>query len=195
MLFVVLVTATWMATWRSNHLEKKLLALRETHGLITQDYGVPGDRFEIIPIGNYTSEHEDVFLLRVSTTERYRLRLNFFDGNTRRYSSETHDLKAIECAARILPSIGTVFVHDAVPGGANQTSFDLPLTERFYVRHGQFLSGRIDDHPIRIFCFLSSNSQPPEGINRDRYRNRESIEKTCEKHLMSALWFTIEPIR
>ena len=167
--------------------------MRDTHGLITQDYWQRGERFEIVHIGNYTHAHEDTFLLRVSTANLFRLRLHFFDGNSGEYKSDTHDIKTIETAVRLLPDENTIFIHDAIPNTGNQTSFDIDCTDRFFVRGEQNSSDIIDDKPVRVFAILTDSSDQPRGIDDHLYEDRIAIENACRKHKMRAAWFTIEP--
>ena len=190
--FVAICVYAYTAGRRATLLGQKLVSLKDSHGLVTQDYEQAGDRFEVIQVGRYHSDYVFTFLVRISVANRYRLRMHFFDSIGDEYRTSTHDIRSIETAVRLLPTENKVFVHDAVANTSNQTFFDVKCTDRIYERPGPRISSVISDEPIRIFPILTSLSQPPLGVNRRRWIDRTAIENTCRKHKMRAVWFTIE---
>lgn len=190
-LLAALLASTISSKIRSRKLEKKLFALRESHGFVTQEtYGKSGDRWEVVPLGSLTSP-SDTFLIRVSNFEKYQLRIHFYDGVSREYTSATHGFVANETVVRYLSEHDTIFVHDTTWPIDNQTIFKITGTSRFYNIRVGFASDLIGDDPVFGFGMLTTDIGPL-GISIEPYRNRENIEATCVEHKMKMAWFTIE---
>ena len=189
--FLALAFTAISARMRSSSLERKLLSLRESHGFVTQEtYGKTGDRWEIVPVGQLHSP-SDTFLLRVRNFGRYRLRIHFFDGITKEYTTDTHDFVANETAVRYVPDASTIYVHDTTWPIDNQTIFKIAGTVRYYNISTGLASDLVNDSPIRGFGMLTTDPGPV-GVSQSRYKDRASIEMICVKHKMKIAWFTIE---
>lgn len=195
-LILSLVVAVVTTTQQVSQLKNKLDNLRKTHGLVTQDFGQKGDRFELVPIGHFTSDYVDVFLLRISNIEKYRLRIHYFDGVSGNYRTDTHDLSSTQAAIRILPSENQIYVHDAILPVGKQTFLDIDASDHVFVMPGKYggfgFTDQITDAPIHGYCILTESKSQPVGIVPGRYADRTSIEDTCKRHKMRCVWFTIE---